>query len=233
MAGRRAALLVLLSLAACEKLVADAGPRPQAVSPAGAYQGQQVRVRVSGTGFDVRGVQRLGGGGEISAQFEIRIGGVTLTDVRYLGDAGGTEVVDGLVPADLPVGVHDVELRDPYGRIGVLRGAFTESDHAPPSLSAAIDVPPRVEVGVLFATSVHIANAGATDARISTLEVSGVRAPVLGEVAPCFPAAAVHAVHLVRLTSFANRRNSSWRGESLCGKTYRQSPHRTLSGIRC
>ena len=182
MAARRAPWLVLLGVAACAQLVADSGPRPQTVIPAGAYRGQEVRVRIAGTGYEVRGVQHLGGGGEVSAQFEVRIGGVALTDVHYLEGDGAPDIVEGTVPSDLPLGVHDVEVRDPYGRVGVLRGAFTESEHSAPVLSAALTAPPRVEAGVPFLADVT--NAGGSDARLSSLAVGNVDAGMAGLLLP-------------------------------------------------
>jgi hypothetical protein len=184
MTARRALLAVLGGAAACAQLDASSGPRPLAVVPSGAYRGQELKVRVSGTGYEVRGVQRLSGGGEVSAQFEVRIGGVALTGVHYLGDAGEPGVVEAIVPADLPVGIHDVEVRDSYGRVGILTGGFTESDHAPPSLSAALTVPANVEVGVVFVAAVEIANAGGTDARIAALDIDGADGGAAGVLVP-------------------------------------------------
>jgi hypothetical protein len=80
--------------------------------------------------------------------------------------------------------VHDVEVRDSYGRAGTLRAAFTESDRSPPLLSATVSAPARVEIGAPFTSAVTIANSGGTDARISALDVQGVDAGAAGSVIP-------------------------------------------------
>src|SRR5919204_205326 len=135
-------------------------------------------------GYEVRGVQDLGGGRDVVGQFEVRIGGVSLTDVRDLADVGEPDVIEGTVPADLPLGVHDVEVRDPYGRRGTLPAAFNESDHSPPALSATLTAPARVEVGLPFTSTATIANTGGTDARIAALDLSGIDGGAAGVAVP-------------------------------------------------
>lgn len=58
-----------------------------------------------------------------------------------------------------------------------------------------------------------------------TVTVPGKVPRMIGDVVPCFPASGEFTAHLVRLEAFGNRRNGSWRGKALCGRTYRRSPH--------
>jgi hypothetical protein len=58
-----------------------------------------------------------------------------------------------------------------------------------------------------------------------TVTVPGKVPRMVGDVVACFPASGEFTLHMVRLEAFGNRRNGSWRGSALCGKTYRRSPH--------
>ena len=170
---RSALLGAAAALAACARLSGDAGPRPLSVTPTGAYRGQAARVRITGTGYQVRGVQHLGGSGEVSTAFEVRIGGRLLADAVYVGAENGHEVLEATVPADLGAGVHDLEVRDPYGLSGVLPQAFTESDRAPPSLATSVTAPAAAEAGVAFPVAIEIANQGEEAAQLDTVSLAG------------------------------------------------------------
>ncbi|HEY5677499.1 MAG TPA: hypothetical protein VIR81_11950, partial [Myxococcales bacterium] len=172
---RRAAILALLALG-CARLEGADAPRLQSIEPSGAYVGTGVDVRLTGSGFQARGVQHLEGGRDVSADFTVRIGGVALRSARYTRGADGADVLEARAPADLPIGVHDVTVVDPYGFTAVLPAAFTVSDRAPPLVSVSLSAPAQVETGAPFRARVHLANAGGVDARLASLQVNGVPA---------------------------------------------------------
>ncbi len=176
---RHAAILAVLA-AGCARLSGADAPRLESIEPAGAYLGQPVDVRLTGIGFQARGVQHLEGGRDVSADFTVRIGGVALSDVHYARSADGVDVLQAHAPADLPAGVHDVTVVDPYGLAGALPGGFTVSDSAPPLVSASLLAPAQVEMGAQFHAQAQLANAGGVAARVASLEVNGVPAAVAG-----------------------------------------------------
>jgi hypothetical protein len=177
---RRAAIVALLA-GACARLSGADAPRLASIEPTGAYAGNAVDVRLTGMGFQARGVQHLEGGRAVSADFTVRIGAVALTSVRYTRGADGTDVLEAHAPADLPTGVHDVTVVDPYGFTGVLPGAFTVSDRAPPLVSVSLSAPAQVETGTFFSARAQLSNAGGVDARIVSLAVNGVDAGAAGQ----------------------------------------------------
>ncbi|HET7785672.1 MAG TPA: hypothetical protein VFL36_06845 [Myxococcales bacterium] len=180
---RRAAILAALA-AACARLDGAEAPRLRSIAPAGAYVGQAVDVRLTGAGFQARGVQHLGGGSEVAADFQVRIGGVALTGVQYSREADGSDVLVAHAPADLLPGVHDVIVVDPYGLTGVLPRAFTVSDRTPPLVSLSLSAPAQVETGLSFRAQAQFANAGGVDARVASLQVNGVPADGAGAIVP-------------------------------------------------
>ncbi len=116
-------------------------------------------VRIQGTGFSVRGVQHLGGEGRVESNFTVRIGGRALP-AALVTDGTGEQELEVTVPADLPPGLHDVEVVDPYGTSAVLHGGFVESVGPPPSLSVRVDGPARSETGAPVDVVVTVDNGG-------------------------------------------------------------------------
>ncbi len=156
---RTASATPIFLLAACARLTGEPAPQPRSVTPAGAYRGEPAVVRIQGTGFSVRGVQHLGGEGRVESNFTVRIGGRALP-AALVTDGTGEQELEVTVPADLPPGLHDVEVVDPYGTSAVLHGGFVESVGPPPSLSVRVDGPARSETGAPVDVVVTVDNGG-------------------------------------------------------------------------
>ncbi len=104
--------LALAIACGCGGVVSAPAPRPQSISPTGAYRGTQVRVRIAGQSLDALVTHNLGGGDTIDATFHVRIGGVELSGVRWVGSS----TLEADVPADLPAGMQqEVVVVDPLG----------------------------------------------------------------------------------------------------------------------
>ncbi|HZX96210.1 MAG TPA: hypothetical protein VFE90_16945 [Myxococcales bacterium] len=179
----RRVLLPLLCALACARLSGPEGPQPLAVAPRGAYRGEAVTLRISGTGYQARGVQHLGGGGAVTAEFTVRLGAVAVPAPRFRSDENGTDILEVELPPDLPAGTLDVTVVDPYGLSGTLPAAFTLSDRSPPQISVSVAAPARVETQAPFQVHAQLANAGGVDARVDSLQMGGVAAAA-GAIVP-------------------------------------------------
>ncbi|OFX25861.1 MAG: hypothetical protein A2V77_09550 [Anaeromyxobacter sp. RBG_16_69_14] len=116
---RRTALLALVAGLACETGV---GPRPTAIAPDHGPDDVPVRVIIRGSAFQPRVETDFdhAGSSSVDARFTARLGSVFLRDVELAPD--GT--LAATVPADLPVGVHDLTVARPDGREGSLGAAY-------------------------------------------------------------------------------------------------------------
>src|SRR5256885_13325992 len=148
-----------MALAACGRSEDLLPPAPTAVVPASAHTAQPVRIAVRGDHFNLYGERHLGRGTALDAAFQATLGGVPLSDVRWVDN----QTLEAVVPAGLTGEGLDLVLDGPTGH-GVLRAAFRATALTPASLALSIDAPPRVESGAQFQVTVTISNTGGTSA---------------------------------------------------------------------
>lgn len=180
---RRLLLASALALAGCSRLSGDAGPQVRALVPTGGYVGTATDLRVLGTGFTLRGIQQISGGPQVSSTFTVVIGGRALTATPQ-AMLNGLQVLRITVPPDLPAGIYDVAVQDPYGAWGTLSRAFTMSVDPPPQLGAQIVASSTAELGSSSPATLTVQNTGGVAARVFQIQIDGAPVAASGAVAP-------------------------------------------------
>ncbi|ABS26274.1 hypothetical protein [Anaeromyxobacter sp. Fw109-5] len=174
------ALAVVLG---CQAAQPSVPPSPSAVEPPQGFEGSSTTIEIVGTGFHVRAVQRVGEReSRVVARYRAWVvafeEAFELEEVVWLGPTR----LRARVPAGLPVGRYDVAVEGPYGR-GSVAGAFEVLAGSAPALSAALILPPAVNVGQQLLVEVTADNAGDAPLQAVRAEVAlggtGALAPVI------------------------------------------------------
>src|SRR5436305_15069033 len=107
-----------MAVAACGRSEDLLPPAPAAVVPASAHTAQPVQIAIHGDHFDLVGERHLATGTALDAAFQATLGGVPLTDVRWVDN----HTLEAVVPAGLTGEGLDLVLDGPTGH-AVLPGA--------------------------------------------------------------------------------------------------------------
>ena len=114
------ALLVVALMLTCVNRQPQA-PVVSAVEPDSVVEGVSVSVTIRGTfHFDYYADFQDGSQARLGTEFSARLDDTGLEDVRWFDT---TEIV-ATVPASLAVGVYELAVEDPAGRVGRLAAAF-------------------------------------------------------------------------------------------------------------
>ena len=166
--SKRYLVAAAIALAACGRSEDLLPPAPTAVVPASAHTAQPVRIAIRGDHFNLYGERHLGSGTALDAAFQATLGGIPLTDVRWVDN----QTLEAVVPAGLAGEGLDLVVDGPTGH-GALPRAFRASAVPPATLAVSVTAPAQVESATPFQVSVTIANAGGTSATHVRPSLSG------------------------------------------------------------
>lgn len=115
------AVLGICASPAC-KSAEPSAPRPEGMEPLSTVEGVSVATTIYGRSFWIKtNANFVTGDHTVDASFTARLGDTLLEPVEYVT---GKQLA-AVVPSTLAVGVYDLTVVDPVGRVGVLREAFT------------------------------------------------------------------------------------------------------------
>ncbi|MFL5392936.1 MAG: beta strand repeat-containing protein, partial [Myxococcales bacterium] len=136
--------------------------------PSIAHTTQPVSIEIRGDHFNLVGERNLARGTGLDASFHAALGGVPLTDVRWVDN----HTLAATVPAGLSGDPLDLVLDGPTGR-GVLPAAFRATPAPAAALAVTVAPPRQVALSQQFQVSVTIANTGGTAASHVRPSLSG------------------------------------------------------------
>jgi hypothetical protein len=205
--SKRSLVAAAIALAACGRSEDLLPPAPTAVVPTSAHTTQPVRISIRGDHFNLFGERHLGRGTALDAGFQATLGGVPLTDVRWVDN----QTLEAVVPVGLAGEGLDLVLDGPTGH-AVLPGAFRASAIPPAALAVSVAAPPQVESAAQFQVSVTIANTGNTSA-------TGIRPSLSGPGLSFSPSLSDFTLDAGSNTTVVFLASSSIRGPATFGAT--------------
>ncbi|HET8541784.1 MAG TPA: hypothetical protein VFL83_18045 [Anaeromyxobacter sp.] len=157
MSSSRTAALALLAAACSRADLSGLAPLPRAVEPASGYAGEGADVLILGERFYAEASVDVDSGARVDARFRAWLGGVELSDVRWLNAAA----LSARVPPGIPAGALALEVEGPRGTRGAAADAYRAFAGTRPRLSVdEVTAPPVASVGQELAVVASVLNSG-------------------------------------------------------------------------